>query len=77
MKKFTHKQALTVLKRYAMAITRFHESSDAPDGEVRVGFYIKGSIGSADDFWNAMRALRRTKAEAERQHDRERKRLRR
>lgn len=38
---------------------------------------IKGSIGSADDFWNAMRTLRRTKAEAERQHDRELKRLRR
>lgn len=58
--KFTHPQAITVLKRYAKKVKRFHESSDAPDGEVRIGFYIDGNMGSADDFWNAMRSLRRT-----------------
>lgn len=73
MRKFTHKQAIRVLRRYAKQILRFHESNDAPDGEMRVGFYIRGTFGSADDFWNAMRALRRSRYDAQQQHERERR----
>ena len=55
-------EAFEIIRQYAKAAHRFHESAshDFNDGRgdlVRVGFYVDGTCGVADGFWAAMKYL--------------------
>lgn len=63
--KYTRDEAIAVIERYADDLIKFHETSYGavapgyPLGYMMVSFVIPGKFGIADDFWDAMRALRK------------------
>ena len=66
-KKFTHEEAVAVLKQYAKNLDRFYEGSHSDKSLMIVGMILPGNFGIGDDFFDAMRALRKPPSRAMKQ----------